>query len=184
MFKFFNNDSNFVDKTHLTGQQRFFDSREVIVSKTDLKGKITYVNDVFLRVSGFTEAQLLGQPHSIIRHPQMPRCIFKLLWQQLASGQEIFAYVNNLAANGDNYWVFAHVTPSLDQNLKTVSYHSMRRSPDPKIIENTIEPLYKKLLLVEQAEASRKVGLQKSFAMFEKFIAEQTVSYDEFILSL
>lgn len=184
MFKIFGDAANSIDKNHLTGQERFFDTREVIVSKTDLKGRITYVNDVFLRVSGYAEQQLLGQPHSFIRHPTMPRCVFKLLWRQLSDGKEIFAYVNNRAKNGDSYWVFAHVTPSFDEAQNMVSYHSMRRNPKRPIIENIIMPLYEKLLAVEQAEASRKVGLQKSFKMLEDFIAEQGVGYDEFILSL
>lgn len=184
MFKIFGNTDGSIDKSFLTGQERYFDTREVIVSKTDLKGRMTYVNDVFLRISGYTESQLLGQPHSFIRHPDMPRCVFKLLWQQLESGNEIFAYVNNRAINGDNYWVFAHVTPSFDAAENVVSYHSMRRSPKRDTIENIIAPLYQKWLAVEQAETSRKVGLQKSFKMLEEFVGEQGVSYDEFILSL
>ena len=99
---------------HLTGVERFFDKDEIIVSKTDLKGRMTYCNDVFLRIAGYTEQELLGQPHSIIRHPDMPRCVFKLLWDTIGAGKEIFAYVINRAKNGDHYWVLAHVTPSRD----------------------------------------------------------------------
>jgi len=98
----------------LTGVERFFDADEVIVSKTDLKGRITYANRVFQRVAGYGEAELMGAPHSIVRHPAMPRCVFKLLWDTLEAKQEIFAYVINRARNGDHYWVFAHVTPSFD----------------------------------------------------------------------
>ena len=89
-----------------------FDENEIIVSKTDTRGRITYANDVFSRVSRFGVAELLGAPHSIIRHPDMPRCVFKLLWDTIQAKQEIFAYVVNMAKNGDHYWVFAHVTPS------------------------------------------------------------------------
>jgi PAS domain S-box-containing protein len=86
-----------------SGAERSFDEKDIIVSKTDLQGRITYANHVFVQVSGYSEAELLGQPHSIIRHPDMPRAVFKLLWDTLESGHEVFAYVNNMASNGDNY---------------------------------------------------------------------------------
>ena len=84
-----------------TGSERFFDKNEIIVSKTDLKGNLTYVNDVFLRISDYTEPELLGQPHSLIRHIDMPRVIFKLLWSYLQDGKEIFAYVNEVVPNNE-----------------------------------------------------------------------------------
>lgn len=167
-----------------TGVERFFEKNELIVSKTDLKGNLTYVNEVFLRISSFEEKDLLGQPHSIIRHPEMPRVIFKLLWDSLKAGKELFAYVNNLSANGDNYWVFAHVTPSKDVNGDVVGYHSNRRVPDTDILESKIVPLYKSLLDIEKTAVNRKAGLIASQAKFDEFIQEQGVSYDEFILSL
>jgi PAS domain S-box-containing protein len=108
----------------------FFDESELIVSKTDLKGAVTYANNTFfLKVSGYGEEELLGQPHSILRHPDMPRCAFKLLWQEIEAGREIFAYVVNLAKNGDHYWVFAHVTPTIKDNGSIIGYHSSRRVP-------------------------------------------------------
>lgn len=184
MFKIFERPAKTTDKNHVTGHQRFFDIDEVIVSKTDLKGKITYANDVFIRISGYNDKQLMGQPHSIIRHPDMPRCVFKLLWQKLNNGQEIFAYVNNRCRNGDHYWVFAHVTPSFDANHQIVSYHSSRRRPKSEIISNSIAPLYAQLLAVEKSEISRKVGLEASFLMLNDFIAKQGMSYEELILSM
>ena len=113
-----------------TGVERTFGEDEIIVSKTDAKGIIRYANGVFLRVSGYEEADVLGQPHNIIRHPEMPRCIFRLLWDTIASGEEIFAYVLNLAADGAHYWVFAHVTPSFGPRGEIIGYHSNRRLPD------------------------------------------------------
>lgn len=90
-----------------TGVERRFGEDELIVTKTDLKGRITYCNEVFVRMSGYTEQECLGEPHNIIRHPDMPRCVFKLLWDTIQGGQEIFAYVLNLSKNGDHYWVLA-----------------------------------------------------------------------------
>lgn len=88
-----------------TGVERFFREDEVIVSKTDLKGRLTYVNRVFINISGYQEPELLGEPHSLIRNPEMPRSVFKLLWDTIGAGREIFAYVNNMSKNGDHYWV-------------------------------------------------------------------------------
>ena len=87
--------------TFLTGKELFFDESDVIVSKTDLKGKITYGNRIFLQLSQMGEAEVLGQPHNIIRHPEMPRCVYHFLWQEVQNKREIFAYVNNRAKSGD-----------------------------------------------------------------------------------
>ena len=111
----------------LTGVERTFNEGEVIVTKTDLKGRITYANDIFQRASAVTEKDALGQPHNFIRHPDMPRSIFKLMWETIASRQELFAYVVNRALNGDHYWVYAHVTPSFNDAGEIVGYLSCCR---------------------------------------------------------
>ncbi|MFC7002316.1 PAS domain-containing protein [Pseudobowmanella zhangzhouensis] len=90
-----------------------FDRQELIVSKTDLRGKLTYANRVFMRVSNFSEADLLGKDHSIIRHPDMPRGVFYGLWKALKSGQEFFGFVKNITSDGHYYWVFANITPDV-----------------------------------------------------------------------
>src|SRR5262245_21896843 len=107
-----------------TGQERFFGADEIIVSKTDLRGHLTYANDVFLRVSAFAEDEVVGKPHNLIRHPDMPRCVFKLLWETISGGDELFAYIVNLAQDGAHYWVLAHVTPSVGLDGRVVGYHS------------------------------------------------------------
>ena len=167
-----------------TGRERYFGKDEIIVSKTDLKGHITYANHVFWKVSGFEEAELLGVPHSLIRHPEMPRCVFKLMWDTLAAGREIFAYVNNLAKNGDNYWVFAHVTPSVDADGKAVGYHSNRRVPERRVLTETIIPLYGALLAEEGKQSDRRAGLERSHGMLLDLLKEKGVGYDQFIFSL
>ena len=113
-----------------TQTEIFFKADNIIVSKTDLKGRITYANQSFCQMAGYTEAEMLGQPHSVIRHPDMPRAVFKLLWDTVLEGREIFAYVKNMAKNGNFYWVFAHVTPSYDANRNVIGFHSSRRVPD------------------------------------------------------
>jgi PAS domain S-box-containing protein len=97
---------------------------------------ITYANETFLKIAGYTEDEILGQPHNIIRHPDMPRCVFKLLWDTLEMKHEIFAYVKNMAKNGDFYWVFAHVTPTFNEHGTVIGYHSNRRVPE----RNQVDP--------------------------------------------
>jgi PAS domain S-box-containing protein len=167
---------------HEHTKEVFFD--DLIVSKTDLTGRITYANDVFCKVSGYSETELLGQQHSIIRHPDMPRAVFKYLWDTIAGGHEVFAYVKNLAKCGDYYWVFAHVTPSHDVNRKIVGFHSNRRVPDPRIVRDVIAPLYAELLREEQSHRNGKDALAASYRMLIDFIATKKMSYDELIFSL
>ncbi len=168
----------------LTGHERSFPAEEVIVTKTDLKGRITYANQCFLDISDLSEEQALGQPHSIIRHPDMPRCIFKLLWEYLENGREIFAYVINRAMNGDHYWVFAHVTPSFGTDGKIVGYHSSRRVPKQSAIEQTIEPLYADLLKIETQAADRKIGMARAYDALQEKLKSLRMTYDQFIFSL
>lgn len=168
----------------LTGKERFFDEDEIIVSKTDLQGNITYANRTFFKLAGVTEKECLGKPHSLIRNPTMPRCVFKLLWDRLKSGKEIFAYVNNRSSNGDSYWVFAHVTPSRDTQGEIVGYHSNRRVPNRKIVETHIIPLYEDLLATEKAQASPKEGLQASTDKVQAILKEKKMSFNEFMFSL
>lgn len=166
-----------------TGRESHFEEDEIIVSKTDLKGRITYANQVFARVAGYTTKELLGQPHSIIRHPDMPRCVFKLLWDTIEAKQEIFAYVVNMAKNGDHYWVYAYVTPTLDRAGNVVGYHSSRRKPDRDKIEK-IAPLYQALLAEENRVANHKQGMTNAFDMLVGILKDNRVGYDEFVMSL
>ncbi len=167
-----------------TGVERFFDKDEMIVSKTDLKGRLTYSNRVFLRLAGYKEHEVLGTAHSIIRHPDMPRCVFKLLWNTLEAKKEIFAYVINMSKNGDHYWVLAHVTPSFDRDGNVSGYHSNRRVPDRNVVDNTIIPLYQQLLKEEQRHKNGKEGMNSAYQTLLTLLQEKGVGYDEFIFSL
>ncbi|TCS60668.1 PAS domain-containing protein [Varunaivibrio sulfuroxidans] len=172
------------NEKNLTGVERFFDDDEIIVSKTDLKGRITYANNIFLKLADFTEKDVLGQPHSIVRNPTMPRAVFKLLWDTVQTGKELFAYVVNRSKNGDHYWVIAHVTPSFDASGNITGYHSNRRVPDRRILDDTIIPLYTSLLREEQKYDNAKDGLAASHAMLFNLLKEKGVAYDEFVFSL
>lgn len=166
-----------------TGIERFFPEEEIIVSKTDLKGRITYANHTFLTIAGFTEEELLGQPHSIIRHPDMPRCVFKLLWDTIQARKEIFAYVLNMSKNGDHYWVFAHVTPTFDASDRIVGYHSSRRVPDRKQVD-LFAGVYQQLLTEERRHPDWHAGMDAATNMLLEVIASKHMAYDEFVFSV
>ncbi|GIE90048.1 PAS domain-containing protein [Actinoplanes regularis] len=162
-----------------TGEVRTFGAHELIVTKTDLKGRLTYANDVFLRISVFAEDEAIGQPHNIIRHPDMPKAIFKLLWETLAAGQEIFAYVVNLASDGAAYWVLAHVTPSFDTHGRIVGYHSSRRLPAPAAVK-AAAALYERLR-VEEQRLGGQAGLAASWQLLQDLLAERGQTYDRYV---
>jgi PAS domain S-box-containing protein len=165
-----------------TGVERFFSEDEIIVSKTDLKGHITYANETFLTIAGYTEEEVLGQPHSIIRHPDMPRCVFKLLWDTIQSGEEIFAYVKNMAKNGDHYWVFAHVTPTFDEHHRIIGYHSNRRVPERHEVDMFSE-IYRQLLQEERSHSDWRAGMEAATRMLTRMIEAKGMHYDEFVFS-
>ena len=167
-----------------TGRESFFDTEEIIVTKTDLKGKITYANEVFLRVSKLSEHDAIGAPHSLIRHPDMPRAVFKLLWDRIQSGKELFAYVMNMATDGDHYWVFAHVTPIRNAKGEIVGYHSTRRVPNPDVVRSVSAPLYGTLAEIERRNGNPKVGMAESGAALTSILTEKALTYDELIFSL
>ena len=166
-----------------SGAERLFGEDEIIVSKTDPHGRITYANDVFLRVSGYREQEVIGQPHSMIRHPDMPRCVFQLLWDTIRGGEEIFAYVVNMAKNGDHYWVFAHVTPTLAPTGEIVGYHSNRRTPDRRALE-VIRPLYAQLLSEERKSSAKADQIVASTRLLHEVLRGRGVPYEELMFSL
>ncbi len=159
----------------------FLDS-ELIVSKTDFAGKITYANRVFMRVSNFSEHELLGKNHNVIRHPDMPAGVFYGLWKTLKSGNEFFGLVKNITAGGDFYWVFANITPDMSDS-KIVGFYSVRRQA-PKAAIQFIEPIYKKMREIEGTKPKQN-DAERSWKYLLNVITESDYcSYDAFALNL
>jgi PAS domain S-box-containing protein len=166
-----------------TGVQRTFGRDEVIVTKTDPRGRLTYANDVFCRVSAYPEEYLLGKPHNVIRHPDMPGGVFKLMWDTLTAGRELFAYAVNLAGDGAHYWVLAHVTPSHDAAGHLVGYHSNRRLPAPRALEE-VRPVYQLMREAERRHGHGPEAAAAGLAVLEGLLAEQQTTYDEWVWSI
>lgn len=173
-----------MSKRHIepTGRERVMEPDEIIVSKTDLKGRITYGNSTFMKYAGFEESTLIGTQHNIVRHPEMPRGVFKLFWDTLQQGKEIFAYVKNISMDGSHYWVLANVTPSVDAGGRVLGYYSVRRKPNPKAIA-VVSGLYNDMLQAEQRAGSRD-AMTASSELLTNFLKSKGQTYEQMVLSL
>jgi PAS domain S-box-containing protein len=155
------------------------DPLRYIVSKTDASGVIEYGNDYFVEISGYKEYELINRPHNIIRHPDMPRTIFKLMWDRLKNNQQIFAFVKNLAKDGRYYWVITEFTSKINPlNNQPVRYTAYRKAAPRKALPE-IEKLYATLREIEQQQ-----GMEAAEKYLEGYLEERGLSYDEYIDSL
>lgn len=165
-----------------TSVERVMREDDFIVSKTNRKGIITYGNPIFIEFSGYSEAELLGSQHNIIRHPDMPRSAFKLVWDTIETGKEMFAYVKNMSRDGAFYWVFAHITPDLDAAGNIVGYTSVRRCPKRSAIDK-VEPVYRQMLQAERAAGAREAMTAGTRVLLD--LLEKTgMDYEELVFSL
>lgn len=155
---------------------------DLIISKTDVIGKITYANRTFMRISQLNENELLGLQHNVIRHPDMPRAAFKALWDTLASGQEYFGYVKNICKDGGFYWVMANITPDYDNDGNLMGYFSVRRKPSRDSIA-AVTPIYQEMVNIE-SQFSPKEALVQSGNYLNELLASKNLTYDEFIFNL
>lgn len=156
---------------------------EFIVSKTDTTGRITYANRVFMEICGYSEAELLGVQHNIIRHPDMPRGVYRFLWDTIEAGKEFFGFVKNLCADGRYYWVFANITPDYDATGKLIGYLSVRRRPSQQAIDTFI-PIYAAMLEIEEKSSSKKTAPDDSIAFLVEQLKIMKVDYQSYVLGL
>jgi PAS domain S-box-containing protein len=165
-----------------TSVERKMREDDFIVSKTDLKGRITYGNRIFIEFSGYSERELIGAQHNIIRHPDMPRGVFKLLWDTIQAKNECNAYVKNMAKDGSFYWVFANVTPDFDRDGNVTGYFSVRRKPSAAAVATASE-LYRAMLEAENRAGTRD-AIGASTRILNDLLAEKGLSYDELVLAI
>ena len=151
---------------------------DFIISKTDLKSKILYGNQIFIQMSGYSEEELLGKPHNILRHPDMPKCAFKILYDHIQNGKEWFGFVKNLRKDGGYYWVFANISPTYDNNGNMIGYYSVRRKPKDGF-KSIIEPIYKHLLNIELSE-----GMDGSLRAVEELLEKHNMTFNELMLKI
>ncbi len=153
--------------------------KRYIVSKTDAKGMITFGNDYFVEISGYKESELMGKPHNMIRHPDMPRVIFKLLWSRIQSNQGMIAVIKNRAKDGRYYWVITEFEIKKDKlSNQVVGYTAFRQGASTPVVKE-ITSLYRKLNEIEEAS-----GMEESQKYLMGFLENKDMSYDEYINKL
>ena len=163
---------------NITNNEKVMDENDFIVSKTDTKGLITYCNQIFIDMSGYTKDELIGSNHNLIRHPDMPAVAFELAWDLIKSGKEFFGFVKNLKKDGGYYWVFAYITADYDQKGTIIGYSSFRRKPTKAAID-AIKPVYK--LLIEE---EKKGGTKASGALLGAFLEQHGTTYNDLVTNL
>ena len=152
---------------------------QVVISEADVYGRITNVNDVFSNVCGYSPDEMIGQPHSIIRHPDMPKLIFKLLWDNLKAGNNFIGVIKNLAKSGEYYWVITDFEMRRDATGNITHYIARRKSVPKAVIENYVAPLYETLLKLEKVG-----GMELSARFFKNYLAKQGKDYIDFIIDV
>lgn len=153
-----------------------WDKSETILSKTDRYGIIEYANEAFINVSGYEDFELIGQPHSVIRHPDMPKAIFKVLWDNLLAGNNFHAVAKNLAKSGRYYWVVTDFDIIKNDKGEITNFYARRKSLPTDAITKHIEPLYKRLLAIEKT-----AGMKASEKYLYGFLEDMGVGYIEWI---
>lgn len=153
--------------------------KRYIVSKTNPKGIIEYGNDYFIEISGYSQEELLGKPHSIVRHPDMPQIAFKLMWDRINKGQNFMAVVKNLAKDGSYYWVVTDFEPKVDPLTNEIISHTAFRKAAPQKAIDEMTPIYAKLL-----ELEKEGGMEASEKFLIEFLEQNNTTYDDFVNEL
>jgi len=149
---------------NITNKEYVVKDDDFIVSKTDPKGYITYCNRIFVEAAGWSRFELIGANHNIIRHPDMPKIGFKILWDLIQAKKEFFGFIKNLRKDGGFYWVLAYITPDLDLNGNIVGYTSFRKKPSSTGV-NEISKIYARL-----KEAEQSGGISASYELLKEIL--------------
>ncbi len=165
-----------------TNVERILPEDKYILSTTDLSGRITSVNDLFIEFSGYSEAELMHSQHNIIRHPDMPRAAFALCWDAISDGEEFFGYIKNMSKDGSYYWVFAHILPVRDERGEVVEFRSVRRCPSRGAVAK-VEMVYAEMLAAERIVGA-KDAVAAGFRVLAAHLANAGMSYEQWVAKL
>lgn len=160
-------------------EEVIWDKRSTLMSRTNKHGHIMASNEAFQEVSGYTEAELYDQPHSLIRHPDMPKVVFKILWENLKGRQNFHAIIKNLSKSGKYYWVITNFEIIRNEKDEITAFVSYRKALPKSLINKHIAPLYERLLKIEKAN-----GMEVSERYFKGFLEDRKTTYDKFIRTL
>jgi PAS domain S-box-containing protein len=151
---------------------------DMLVSKTDVGGNIMFANSKFMDISGYKESELMGSPHSIVRHPDMPKAIFFMMFKRLKEGKSFLSVIKNMSKSGDYYWVTTDFSIQRDRDGKIISFMSFREAA-PRAVVEEIEMLYSKMLDIEKS-----LDMDASLAYFDLFFENKETTYDAYIKEL
>ena len=160
-------------------EEVIWDKRSTLMSRTNKNGHIMASNEALQEVSGYTEAELYDQPHSLIRHPDMPKVVFKILWENLKGRQNFHAIIKNLSKSGKYYWVITNFEIIRNEKDEITAFVSYRKALPKSLINEHIAPLYERLLKIEKAN-----GMEVSERYFKGFLEDRKTTYDKFIRTL
>jgi PAS domain S-box-containing protein len=163
-----------MEKPVPTDVEREVSDIDLIVSKGDAEGNITYTNPIFMKISGYTQGELLDKPHAILRHPDMPKTIFKYLWDNIKEGKEVVAYVKNLCKDGSYYWVLAQVRMAKNPDGSFRNYVSTRRK-----VKDDVKPVISELY-AKMKEAEENEGIEAAEKILGAFLQERGHSFETF----
>lgn len=163
------------DRPNPINEEIIIDDEAVLISVTDPKGIITEANDVFIQTAGYSEEELVGAAHNIIRHPDMPQVMFKIVWEHIKDRENVMALVKNLAKDGRYYWILTDFVTKVDANREVINYTAYRR-PVCKDVQDAITPLYKALCAIEAV-----AGMKASEKFLNEYLENKGITYDEMI---
>ena len=153
-------------------------TQQIIVSRTNTDGDIVYCNPTFLEVNGFKSSEVIHKPHSIVRHPDMPKSIFKVIWSIIKQGLPIQAVIKNKTNDGYYYWTLITIKPQKDRDNKIISYVAYGKQA-PDVVIKKIEPLYKTMKEIEE-----EVDIDTAIEYLESYLKEKNMTYAQYIKHL
>ncbi len=166
------------DRPNPLDQEILITEEQILISVTDPKGIITEANDIFTKIAGYSEDELKGASHNVIRHPDMPKVMFKIVWEHIMDKENVMAVVKNLAKDGRYYWVVTDFVTKVDADRNIISYTAYRRPVSEKVKEVVI-PLYKALRAIEDI-----AGMDASEKFLQDYLGNLGITYDEMIEEL
>jgi len=153
-------------------------ANQILFTKTDLKGNIVFGNDTFEKITGFKSDQYIGKPHNIIRHQDMPRTIFKMMWDTIKKGEAFTGIIKNTTIDGDYYWVATDFTMDKDKNGNIIGYEAMRMNISNKA-KKEMEELYRRVREIEKSD-----GMEGAEDYINELLKIQEISFNDYMYKL
>ena len=163
------------DRPNPINEEILIPDEEVLISVTNPKGIIIEANDIFCKIAGYKKEELVGSPHNMIRHPDMPRIMFKIVWDKIKEKENVMAVVKNLAKDGKYYWVVTDFVTKVAADRSIINYTAYRK-PVGDNVKAAVIPLYKALCAIEDLS-----GIEASEKFLNDYFEQIGMTYDEMV---